>query len=217
MKLKLTLSLLLLLAGAYLSAQTFLPREGFLPGKLIYTNGEVKTGFIAAPKKSNQSFIYYKSDKDAKKVKIKSILLDSISMKTDEKNTSCFERLGWTLTPKGKIRKQRWFYVTVKGYANLYILADKFIIDKKGRVIFVTNSQAFYYLLRKRNEKVAHYFLYVSTAKMNITVGSMLKQNAPKYFSEDADLMQKINTKKLKAKNVEEVVNIYNDYMDKKE
>lgn len=217
MKIKLTLSLLVFLTGNLLSGQTFLPGEGFFPGKLIYSNGIVKTGFIAAPKKARQGFIYFKSDKDGSKEKIKSDYVDSISMQTDEGKTFLFERLPWDTKPGAKIRNKMWFFVNVKGYANLYIYSDIYLITQKGNAYVVSNGTVFWYLIRKKNQKIAHYFGATSSSKGVMNLHHILKKSASLYLSEDADLVKKINNRQLTHSDIEEIINIYNEFMSTKQ
>jgi len=65
MKLKLALSLSFLMVANLLSGQYLLPREGFFPGTITYSNGEVKRGYVAAPKKAKQGKVYFKPDKNS--------------------------------------------------------------------------------------------------------------------------------------------------------
>lgn len=198
-----------------LSAQQFLPREGFFPGTLHYKNGQVKEALVAAPKTCNQKVIFIKADLKAKSEKVQSCLLDSISIKTNNGNTYDFDHLDWTYKKEGKPRKARWFFATIKGYTTLYLLSSAFVITREGNAYAVINGTIYYYLIRKKNEKVAYYFGVTATSHAPVNSNYILKKSASLYLSEDKDLVDKINKKVLTHKNIPEIINIYNDFMSK--
>jgi hypothetical protein len=221
MKLKLSLFLLFLFAAGYLSAQTILPKQGFFQGTLHYKNGQVKTAFVAAPKKPKQNGIFIRDTNTAKSEKIPSELLDSISLTTPKGNTYCFENLSWSMKKGGKIQKPQWFYTVVKGYASLYMLPDSYVITAKGNAVAVTYSvghfgSEIYYMIKKANDKLAYYFAYTSTFGRD-RISPVLVQSATHYLSEDQDLVEKITKKyQLSDRDAEEIINIYNDYMNQR-
>ena len=221
MKLKFSLSLVFLLATWILSAQTFLLPTGFFPGTLHYKNGQVKNALVAAPKHSKQKAIVIKSGVKAKREKIPSTFLDSISITTQKGNAYYFEHLAWATKKGAKIRKDRWLFPVVKGYTTLYLLTDAFFITNEGNAYIVTsgpaNGQVFFYLIRKKNEKIALYFGATSSSKGVMRLNIILKKSASLYLSEDKDLVDKIKKKILTHRDMEEIITIYNDYMSQKE
>lgn len=223
MKLKLTLSLLLLATAGYLSAQDFmLPREGFFPGTLHYKNGTVRNVFVSAPKKANQGSIIIRADKTSKKEKISSASLDSISISPKKGITYCFEHLPWHYKKDGNPKKAMWLYVTIKGYATLYLWYETFIIDRHGNATTVKYTTQGYsttntYMLRKKNENTAVYFINVPSSGIAIGFNAAFKKVANQYLSEDTDLLDKINKKQLTYDDVEEIITIYNNFMSQKQ
>ncbi len=220
MKLKLNLSLLFLLAAGYLSAQTILPNNGFFPGTLHYKNGQVKNALVAAPKKPKQKMIFIRATIKAKSEKIPSESLDSISLTTAKGSTYCFENLSWSMKEGGKIRKPQWFFTVVRGYASLYMLSDAYVITAKGNAVAVTYSvghfgSEIYYMIKKRNEKIAYYFGYTSTFGA-ARCSQWLLRSATHYLSEDKDLVDKIKKYQFSDRDAEEIVNIYNDFMSQR-
>jgi hypothetical protein len=220
MNLKLSLSLLFLLTASYMSAQTFLPANGFFPGTLHYRNGQVKDALISAPKKPKQKMILIRATLKAKSEKIPSESLDSISLNTAKGSTFSFENLSWSLKKGGKIRKPQWFYTMVKGHASLYMLSDAYIITAKGNAVAVTYSvghfgSEIYYMIKKRNDKVAYYFGYTSTFGRP-QCSQILLRSATLYLSEDKDLVDKILKCKFSDGDAEEIINLYNDYMSQR-
>ena len=220
MKLKLTLSLLLLAAAGYLSAQDFmLPKEGFFPGTLHYKNGTVRNVFVSAPKKVRQGSIIFRADKNSKKEKVSSSLLDSISITPTPGITHYFDHMPWCFKKGGNPKKAIWFYVTVRGYATLYLWYETFIIYKRGKASTVSyttggSGVVYTYMLRKKNEKTAVYFVQVPSHTIAIGFNAALKKAATTFLSEDKDLLDKINKKQLQNENLEEILTIYNNYME---
>jgi hypothetical protein len=98
----------------------------------------------------------------------------------------------------------------------LYLLASAFIITKEGNAYAVIDGTIYYYLIRKKNEKVAYYFGVTGTSHAPVNSNYILKRSASMYLSEDKDLVDKINKKVLTHKNIEEIINIYNDFMSKR-
>ncbi len=220
MKLKLSLSLLFLLSAGYMSAQTFLPANAFFPGTLHYRNGQIKDALISAPKKPKQKMILIRATLKARSEKILSESLDSISLTTSRGTTFSFENLSWSLKKGGKIRKPQWFYTMVKGHASLYMLSDAYVITAKGNAVAVTYSvghfgSEIYYMIKKRNDKVAYYFGYTSTFGRP-QCSQILLRSATLYLSEDKDLVDKILKCKFSDGDAEEIINIYNDYMSQR-
>jgi hypothetical protein len=222
MKLKLTLLLLFLAIAGSLSAQAdfMLPREGFFPGTLHYKGGKVRDVFVSAPKKANQGSIIIRATKTAKKEKVPSAMLDSISINPRKGVTHYFEHLPWCYKKGGKPKKAMWLYVTVKGYATLYLWYTTFILDRNGyatSVQYTTQGSGTVdtYMLRKKNEKTAFYFAHIPCGGIAIGFNAALKRAASQYLYEDKDLVDKINKKLLKTEDLEEIITIYNDYMSK--
>jgi len=222
MKLKLSLSIVFFISFAYLSAQDFmLPREGFFPGTLHYKNGKVREVFVSAPKHTKQGTIVIRATKTAKKEKVPSASLDSISITPRKGITHYFEHLPWYYKKGGNPKNAMWFYVTVKGYATLYLWYETFIIDRDGNATDVSyttqgSCTVHTYMLRKKNEKSAVYFAHVPSHTLAIGFNAALKKAAALYLSEDKDLVDKINKKLLKTEDLEEIINIYNDFMSQR-
>jgi len=219
MKLTLTLSILFVILQTSLSAQGYnfyAPGRQAFPGTITYVNGKVKTGLIIAPKHLKQSKIFYRTAKKAKKEKIPSNLIASISLQTETGKDAEFEFLP-SVMKKGKTPGSNiWLEVIVKGYATLYLISDKYLLSEDGHVYNFDNASSgpsWRYYLRKKGEKVATFFAYTSPSKMVPRLNSILKDNAAIYLSEDTDLLKRIENKELTHKDLEEIIRIYNDYM----
>jgi len=223
MKLKLSLSLSFLMIVGYISAQDFmLPREGFFPGTLHYKNGKVRTVLVSAPKHTKQGTIIIRETPTADKEKVPSASLDSISITPKKGITYCFEHLPWYYKKDGNPKKAMWLYVTLKGYATLYLWYETFIIDRHGNATTVKYTTQGYsttntYMLRKKNEKTAVYFISVPSSGIAIGFNAAFKKVANQYLSEDKDLLDKIDKKQLTYDDPEEVIAIYNNFMSKKQ
>lgn len=221
MTLKIKLSLVLLLAVTYLFGQTILPKEGFFQGTVTFTNGKIKTGYFAAPKHPKDNSVLFKADAKAKTEKIPSATVDSLKMVTDDGSVFYFENMPYAYKPGSKIKDKIWFFVAVKGYATLYLFTDIYLITRKGNAYVVNRGNGnmgsmYFYYLRKKNQKVAYQFAETSESWGVMRLNAILKQAAAEYLSEDADLIDKINKKELTHRNLEEIIHIYNEYMDKR-
>ena len=220
MKFKLTFSIVLFLIVTCLSGQTILPKEGYFPGTMTYENGIVRTGYVAAPTFWNQSHVWFESDKNGKEEKIKCKDVKSITLQTPNGKTYHFDNIPVCMKEGRKNLRKRWLVLMLQGYATLYLQSDAFVIDKKGNAFSVTYSSNYYpatqtYYIRKKNSNTTYFFAQTSPNHNVGNLNHVLKRTSSWYLSEDKDLVDKIMTKKLTHRDVEEIITIYNDYMEK--
>lgn len=69
--------------------------------------------------------------------------------------------------------------------------------------------------MRKKNSNIAYFFAYTSPSRSVFNLNHILKKTASWYLSEDKDLVDKIMNKQLTHKNLEEIITMYNDFMEK--
>ena len=235
MNYKNSIAALLFFSAISLSAQQILPREGFFPGTMTFTDGHVQECIISAPKHPGQGTIYYMVSENGKKQKMSSKLLVSITINTPQGHTYYFDRESTAMRPTSKHSKPVWLFKIQQGYATLYEYTSAYIIDRKGNAYTVSNSQSFnsfspgntvhinepamiYYYIKKKNQPGAYYMGMSNVSRNSLTVGglSALKKLANWYLSEDQDLIKEINAGNFKWNDIKEVVQEYNDFMNKR-
>jgi hypothetical protein len=221
MKLKFNFTSIFFLAVTCLSGQVQFPGQGYFPGTLTFTDGHTKNCLVIAPRNPGQSVIYTKSADKAPKEKVKSSLLSSVAIEAKKGNIQVFERLPIARKEGARNQAPRWLYVEIKGYATLYLLPDKFIIDRHGNAYslnhFTDGDAAIQtYLIRKKNQHVAYYFAKTTNAKNAIGLNAILKKTASWYLKEDKELVKRINEKDLTHYDIEMIITLYNEFMSKK-
>ena len=195
--------------------------QTFYKGSITFANGDVKNGFVAPPKDANQKNILFRSTEKAKNEKIQNGTLTAISIESENGKTLDFEYLPTAQGP-GKSTKNYWLFTEVKGFATLYLMSV-YRIDRHGNaysVYYAQNSHdqaMFPYYIKKKNEKVAYFFAYTSISHTVIGLNAFLKKSASLYLNDDPGLVKRINDKDLTHRNLAEIINIYNDFMDKKQ
>jgi len=212
----LTLLLILFFAANVSFSQTY------QKGNLVYEDGTTKEGLVSIPKRVTQNNIYFKPEKNGNEEKIPSDKLKYIHVQSTDGKEYSFERQYYKMSPEKQNKNDGWLFVVVKGYATLYLCSDNYQIDKKGNVYVIDNVQStgelptYEYYLKKEKGIAAIFFATTSTSSTMFGLNKTLKNNAAKYLAEDKELIKKINNKDYTHKDVEEIISIYNTFMQEK-
>ena len=182
---------------------------------IYYTNGETKSGYAAIPKTWDQKEISFKTEKDAKVTEIPSQVLRRITVINKDSSSYSFERVNFVLKPDDPPKHTGWLFMLVEGYANLYFKIDKYKVDPWGQLHLILDNGLPMKFVQKKGEHKAVFVSISSLPGLNITINSekQFKKYAPVAFAEDEDLVNKIKNKNYTSKDIEEVVQIYNEYM----
>ncbi len=185
---------------------------------LFYENGQNIGGYVAIPKTCGQDEISFKPFKDSKAITVPSKMLKRIMVYNKDSTTYSFERVNYVLEQDDPPKRNGWLYVMVEGYATLYFKVDKYKIDKEGKLLLIAEEGMPMNFVQKKSE---HKAVLVATSNphgSNMVIGSEkpFKKYAPVAFAEDQELVSKIKKGQYKSRDIEEVVKIYNQYMENK-
>lgn len=181
-----------------------------LKASVYLKDGSVRQGLASNVLAESGEFILFKATEKAKAEKIESNLVKSIVYTIDdEKYEMMYIKVyaGWKQV---EIKGPIWLQVVKKGYASLYVTTTVF---QPSALNTTTGSATFhdYYIIRE-SEPAAKLYATISTLNNNQT----FKAKAPLYFADYPELAEKIKNKTYTWKNLEEVVDIYNQWAEKK-
>lgn len=185
----------------------------------VYENGKTKYCYAAIPKTCGQNTISYKEDADAPVKEIPSQLLSEITILNPDSTVYIFERVNTLIKSDGKPKEKEWLYVEVKGYASLYLRIDKYKIDPQGTLLLIAQDQLVMYYVKKKKDQNAILMAYQNPYPgANTVVGANkpLKTNGPAFFAEHKEVVSKIKDGTYTSKDIQEIVDIYNNFMDEK-
>jgi hypothetical protein len=185
---------------------------------LNYENGDTKYCYAAIPKTCNQKTIYYKADAGSPVEEIQGQLLKEITILNKDSSVYIFERVNQVLKPGDKPKEKEWLFVEISGYANLYLRIDKYKIDNQGTLILIAEGMLATYFVKKKNDQNAILIAYQNPYPSSTVVGANkpLKTNGPAFFAEDKELVGQITSGKYTSRDIKEIVNLYNKFMNGK-
>jgi hypothetical protein len=172
--------------------------------KIIFSDGKTRTGL--AETSMGDTFLYFKSSKEAEPEKIDVTKLNTIVYLEDDKKKVEVEYdrikvyLGWK---QERISDFAWFQVVERGIATLYVKST----TMQGSISNPNAKAGFldYFVIRK-GEPAAKMIANVSTLNNNQT----FKAKAPLYFEDYPELAEKIKTKVYTWKDLVPVIKEYN-------
>jgi hypothetical protein len=172
--------------------------------KIIFIDGKTRTGL--AETSMGDTFLYFKSSKEAEPEKIDVTKLNTIVYLEDDKKKVEVEYdrikvyLGWK---QERISDYAWFQVVERGIATLYVKST----TMQGSIYNANSKAGFldYFVIRK-GEPAAKMIANVSTMNNNQT----FKAKAPLYFEDYPELAEKIKTKVYTWKDLLPVIKEYN-------
>lgn len=180
--------------------------EKYDDGKIIFTDGKSRAGLIETV--MGDTFVRFKSSKDAEPEKIESEKIRTIIYLEDDKKTTEIEYdrikvyLGWKQT---RMSDFGWYQVVERGIATLYVKGT----TMQGSVYNPNSVAGFldYFVLRK-DEPAAKMIANVAGANNNQT----FRAKAPLYFADYPELAAKIKSKEYTWKDLLPVVKEYNKW-----
>ncbi len=196
-------------------AFTTFAAKDYYSAKVYFNGGSVKSGLATFVENGPVDFIFFKEHKEAEAEKIASNSIKKIIYTFDSKDYEyVFLKvyIGWKQV---EIAGPIWLEIVKKGPATLYVtstvLSSPGIMSSSG-VVSSGGSATFYdYYIMRDGEPAAKAIANISTLNNNQT----FRAKAPLYFSDYPELAKKIKDKIYTWKNLEEVVNIYNEYAAK--
>ncbi len=190
--------------------------QKFQKATINQTDGTQKTGLVNGKSLSDSKEIKYKTDENTKPENISKSLIKSIDFYSSNDKVYHIENITITNEKKTKTSSE-WMLNLVSGYYDLYIIAD-YSFDKEGNLKLSTNYLTgrdlpeFYYFIKNKNEKYAEIFALYSPSPTYFGLHKILKDNVVKFMSDDKDLVDKVEKKKLSTKSVEQIVKEYNEF-----
>lgn len=203
---KFILPLLLILC---FSANSF-AADHYYKASVYLKDGSVKQGLATDVMEKTGEFVVFKATEKAKDEKIESNLIKRLVYTiSDEKYELVYTKVyaGWKQV---EIKGPIWLQVVKKGTATLFVTTTVFVPAATNTT---TGTATFhdYYIIRD-GEPAAKLYATISTLNNNQT----FKAKAPLYFADYPELAEKIKNKTYTWKNLEEVVDIYNQWAEKK-
>ncbi len=192
---------LLTLLFVCLSASVF--AKDFYNASVYYHNGTEKQGLVSYVVAESGEYVYFKQSEKSDVEKIESSQVKKVVYNLDDTN---YEYVyikvykGWK--QKEIKEKPMWLEPIKKGTVTLYHTSMTM-----GKVYVGSVTFHDYYVMRD-GEPAAKLYATISTANNNQT----FKAKAPLYFVDYPELAQKIKNKTYTWKNLEEVIDIYNDW-----
>ncbi|WDF48299.1 hypothetical protein PQ459_07420 [Chryseobacterium sp. KACC 21268] len=202
-----------------LTISSFLFGQKFQKAIIQMVDGNTKTGFVNG-----------KIDKEAKKIKFKSSeksstetlsidLVKSFSLQDSFGESYEFENVSVFMDEKRKKPESLLMLKLDSGYYDLYFYAD-ISFDKKGNIQFsdkqynVAETPAVYYFIKKEKEKEGDFFSSENIDGFSAfsPFHKYLKKSVARFMSDDKTLVDKIESKKLSAKDIPQIVKEYNEF-----
>lgn len=191
----------------------------FQSGKVIYLNGDIKTGFLAIPSNADVKTIEFKTGIANNQIElIQSSDLKYISVQSEDGNNFLFERISYAYKIGAKPKKPVWLFTILTGYATLYMTGTEYVTDKKGNVVlqysyYVGRDVVSYnYFIKKGNEDIAYYFGMTGGSNM-LGLNSYLRKVTIPYLVDYPELVARIKNKEFTHKDYKGIVQLYNEYM----
>ena len=194
--------------------------QSYFEAKLVLNDGTLKTGYAKVPD-GGQKKVDFKVSLDGKSAKLNSDEIFSITFTLEDGRSHILERnqikmigtkkSGEILSRVGK--KKVWLYV---GHSdpvmNYYSAGQKYKIDKDGDFRISSSGQTGftgigYYLRRPEEEPVT--YITARMSGIQIAHEKMFRNAVSTYLSDNKELVDRINNKEFKSKEVYEVYEIY--------
>lgn len=180
--------------------------KNFYTASLYLNNGTIKSGLATFVDYESGVYIGFKAKNDSEVEKIESIQIKKIIYTFEEEEFEfVYSKVykGWKqIEIKGPI----WLEVVKKGVASLYVV--KTIVE--GGVMPTNRTSVTFrdYYIMRDGEPAAKLIATIASANNNQT----FRAKAPLYFADYPELATKIKNKEYTWRNLEEVVDIYNNW-----
>jgi hypothetical protein len=192
----------------------------------LLSNGKTIEGFAEFP--SNKMFdksVKFRATLDSKSEKIDDDDIFQIRYFKDGKMYS-FERNGYRMAAKlkkgvkEKVLKSRYWYLIMKENEHIiyYALGEKYDINKKGLMVITAEStqstpsggiSEIHFLLKRPNEKVPTLIAMNHYGTQTIGLNKVFRKYASTYFSDNAEMVRRIEAKEFKNKDMDDLVDTY--------
>lgn len=216
MKTKFNITLLLVIAVNFAYGQRF------QKGNISFFDGSVKEGFLMVPKTSTEEMLLFKANTNSENEKIRSELVASITVYSDNGKSYVFENRYVNLS-KNKLSKNRALILKISdGFANVYFAGNQYETNEQGDVIINykyyvgRDLPTFNYYLRKEGEENLSFFAMTSTSPSMLGLNKILKRNASELLFEDPKLVEQIQKGEFKHGDIIEIMEMYNKFMEDK-
>lgn len=186
-------------------------KEKFYEAELHFKNGETKNGYAALLHGMPGKFVMFKPDLDAKESKIESTKLNKVVYRNNNKELVYVQLKIYKGWAQKKIIGPVWAELVKKGHASLYVTTTE-VKSGAGFGGFIHSSTFHDYYCIRPGEAAAKIVSAVAAANNNQT----FKAKASAYFEDYKELAQKIKKKEYKWRDLETVVDLYNEWMDNK-
>ena len=208
MKLKIVISILLLALSL-----NFTYAQKFFHGEITLINKKKLEGFVNPPSRPGDKTIKFKTGETAPARSIKSDSIRMVKLISEDGNTGTLVNLEYR-------KNQNAFLIQViEGYASLYLTGDLINIDKQGNIVpvatFVSGREtpSFEYYIQRKTEKYPTIIAIVGSTIGLGGQGSFFRKAATNYFKDWPELITRLEKKEFSQKDVEKVVNLYNEHM----
>ena len=190
-----------------ISVSTFAAKN-FYQASIYLNNGTTKNGLTSFVEFESGDYVYFKANDDSEVEKIESIQINKIIYTFDEDKYEYMYLKVYKGWKQKEIKGPIWLEVVKKGIATLYVART---VVEGGVMPGSKTSAGFrdYYIMRD-GEPAAKLYATISTANNNQT----FRAKAPLYFADYPELANKIKNKEYTWKNLDEVVDIYNNWAE---
>jgi len=182
-------------------------------------DGSTKTGFVNGKIDKEDKKIKFRSSEKSSNETLSIDLVKSFSLQDSFGESYEFENVSVFMDEKRKKPESLLLLKLDSGYYDLYFYAD-ISFGKKGNIQFsdkqynVAETPAVYYFIKREKEKQGDFF---SSENIDGTSAfspfhKYLKKSVARFMSDDKTLVDKIESKKLSAKDIPQIVKEYNEF-----
>lgn len=209
MKLKLLLFILSITFSINIHSQN-INTNPYWQGEIKLKDGTLKKGLVQVPNNPAQSRVAFKLTENSKKVKFKKKNIEAVKVVSKSGKIYEFEPVAVVITIKGNasLGKSLLLVYNQNDYVKFYFSSGVYRVNKNDelytlyRFIQGQDFPTLNYYLKKRDYDKARLLYMTSLARG-------LKKGANAYFKEDPELLQKINNKELRFKDIDEIIATY--------
>lgn len=187
--------------------------QKFFRGEIKLINNRNLEGLVNPPTRPGDKTIKFKTAETAKPRTIKSDSIRMIKLFSEDGNTGTLVNLEY------RKNQNAYLILVTEGYASLYFSGDLINVDKRGNIVPVATyvsgreTPSFEYYIQRKSEKYPT-ILAVVGSTMNLGgQGSFFRKAATNYFKDWPELISRLKEKEFSQKDVEKVVNLYNEHM----